>query len=935
MHERCRPRRRNEPRFETRRLEVSPLFLAAREALDTLPTSAREASTERSCGPEIGLAPVPQVEREAAENISAEDARCPWRKNLAPPRSSRCGSCSLSDDMKVGLDELCIGLRDTEGVLLRLSDSSGSEDIDLLPENSSSRQNDIFALPELPSGLQQFIQDVEGAKASCAETDEFEKLEELAHLEELERVNLRPQRSFGRCPPKLAGPKDSSADHAELASSGSKTSTVLPRESSKDLGSFASEAPSSFAVLSRGDLRLSDEWEGFLDSSETIPQPPPALCEPSCSREGRPELAAEFCDTHVLAAEELTDELPTEINSIQSLLVDAVMRTEGCSVQDPANQQHAQAESKNDSPAEVCIGADAAGGDIVAGAVKRTHSRKGTGPRQLQRTSTGSLNAFDAITQRERVRRRAGSSMRRKLSAAMLKVSNGNTLHEEDHGCVLRLFHESVPRAGASVKRVERVANEVLYGRWRSLATAEGTLGGGCEAAFYAPPDLALVPRLREAGLSGLPKAFLENGPAAGTGIRIFTHAAAAHRQAVASQQPKGQTGTYCICVSLRCTGAESDSAVLAPPHGTDDQAADDDASPDGVVVRPDRVYLAYMVHFQVYEVALSHRAALAKKMAEAERMATERQRASRAHQSQYFVACRALLVSSLPRLRCALDAEEADAVEARRLGAERSKLSLPPVRLVTLDTAGAEAEEVISLYLMGGGGVASRPPSPRQSVEGAFVESHVHGLRDVEVRRVENLSLFSAYCAQSAVTDAGFSPQEQSESPRPQRNRASVPLDNASPAPPTSRVNRRPSSGERGGAASTSEPLTAPRRSSLGEGRRVSPARAPRFQEHVIWHGARLKREDGVGASLEAKLRSIAEHGLDPKRCVKGATAQGGIWGALSPLAAFGRSSVDGRIAFLLCAAKTSFNEWVDTSCVRVLSRDRVLPLYIVTHAT
>eukprot|EP00971_Amphidinium_carterae_P316385 6288643-Amphidinium_carterae.1 len=36
-----------------------------------------------------------------------------------------------------------------------------------------------------------------------------------------------------------------------------------------------------------------------------------------------------------------------------------------------------------------------------------------------------------------------------------------------------------------------------------------------------------------------------------------------------------------------------------------------------------------------------------------------------------------------------------------------------------------------------------------------------------------------------------------------------------------------------------------------------------------------------------------------------------------------------DGLVAFVLCLAKTHFNEWVDTNCARVLQRERVLPLY------
>lgn len=109
-------------------------------------------------------------------------------------------------------------------------------------------------------------------------------------------------------------------------------------------------------------------------------------------------------------------------------------------------------------------------------------------------------------------------------------------------------------------------------------------------------------------------------------------------------------------------------------------------------------------------------------------------------------------------------------------------------------------------------------------------------------------------------------------------------------------------------------------------------PSKALRFQEDVVWHGTRLKRPDEA-ASLAEKLQSIAENGFDPSRCIKGATAGGGIWVATGPMESFGLGC-DGLVAFVLCLAKTHFNEWVDTSCARVLQRERVLPLYSLVHA-
>lgn len=630
----------------------------------------------------------------------------------------------------------------------------------------------------------------------------------------------------------------------------------------------------------------------------------------------------EFCDSD---AKEPTNELPTGAISIQPQFVYADMRTEGCSMMSSATPRHTGAVQKDVLPAEVCGGADAAAGIGAA-----PPSRKARTPRGMQRSS--SVNMFDAIAPSERARRRTDSSICRKFSAAMQKESNGDILNEEDTGCVLRLFHASVPRLAASVKCVERVSNMASYSRWRSLAGAEGVLGTGDEAVFCAPPDLSLLPRLREGGLRSLPKALLEKGSTAVSGLRVFTHAADACREALASQWPQGSGGTYCICVSLLCVGAEL--ALPSPSVGAEDAAVDNEAVKGGVVVRLDRLYLAYMMHFQFH--AVNHRAALADRVAEMERLAMERQRVSKVHLSQYLVACRALLTSCLARLRCALDVE-GTASEAKRLGrwsAGQVSSVLPAVRLVKLDNAGAEAEEVISLYLMGGGGVTSRPSSPQRGGEGAPVGPHSQGLRDVEVRRVENLWLFDAYVGQGvpadgsprALASAGspydellFFPRERSESPRRRRTSSGVSslLGSVAETPPAS-------------PKLSGHDLT-PRCRSSGV---TSPPRAPRTREQLIWHGARLKRED-VGSSLEDKLRSIAEQGLDPMRCVKGATAQGGIWAAISPLAAFGRSPIDGRIAFVLCAAKTHFNEWVDTSCVRVLSRERVLPLYILTHVT
>ncbi|CAK0860453.1 unnamed protein product [Prorocentrum cordatum] len=104
------------------------------------------------------------------------------------------------------------------------------------------------------------------------------------------------------------------------------------------------------------------------------------------------------------------------------------------------------------------------------------------------------------------------------------------------------------------------------------------------------------------------------------------------------------------------------------------------------------------------------------------------------------------------------------------------------------------------------------------------------------------------------------------------------------------------------------------------------------RYREDLVWHGTRLKRADGEQASLAEKLQSIARHGFDPRRCTKGAAPEGGIWISAEPLASFGHGG-DGLTAFVLCLAKTHFNEWLGSACARVLQRERVLPLYMLVH--
>lgn len=103
------------------------------------------------------------------------------------------------------------------------------------------------------------------------------------------------------------------------------------------------------------------------------------------------------------------------------------------------------------------------------------------------------------------------------------------------------------------------------------------------------------------------------------------------------------------------------------------------------------------------------------------------------------------------------------------------------------------------------------------------------------------------------------------------------------------------------------------------------------RYAEHIVWHGVRLKQDDAE-SSLAEKLQSIVVRGFDPKRCRKGAAAEGGIWLSTAPLSAFGTGN-SYLSAFMLCVAKIHFNEWVDGGCARVLQNERVLPLYTLVH--
>merc|ERR1719265_2052235 len=109
-------------------------------------------------------------------------------------------------------------------------------------------------------------------------------------------------------------------------------------------------------------------------------------------------------------------------------------------------------------------------------------------------------------------------------------------------------------------------------------------------------------------------------------------------------------------------------------------------------------------------------------------------------------------------------------------------RVALGTMSTVLLPTTSVEAESVVSLYLLGGGGSrVNRPPGvdPREALGG------------VVVQRIENQPLFREYSALAAAEGAMSDSQN--------------------------------AGGENGNGSSQ-----------------------PRYREDVVWHGTRLKKADG-----------------------------------------------------------------------------------------
>jgi len=420
--------------------------------------------------------------------------------------------------------------------------------------------------------------------------------------------------------------------------------------------------------------------------------------------------------------------------------------------------------------------------------------------------------------------------------------SHGMPAGAADKWKVLQLFHDSVPRSHSRVERIDRITNPAVYVRFRSVVGH-----GACEVVFWAPTDSSQLSRIQEEGFS---ERDFEETHALGKGVHVATRAGIAAEVACGRNTDTPQ----CISVLLCCPGEdEKDDAdgawAAAEPR-------------EYCIEEPDRLLLAYVVWYtptsSVSEGEKLRRCDLDvhQSVEEADLRAIERRQLYTRQQREYAKVRDSLVKVALQGL------EQAAAHQ---------------VCTVLLPTGCAEAEAVVSLYLLGGGGTAiARPP-------GVDVRE---ALGSVVVQRIENRRLHSEYTAlgcsavQAVAEEAGL------------------------------------------GASLFAE------RDSIGKQKTL------RYRESVVWHGTRLKRQDGEDVSLVEKLQSIAEQGFDPHRCLKGAAGHaGGIWVATTPLASFGRG-VDGLVAFILCLAKTHFNEWVDTTCARVLQRERVLPLYSLVHA-
>lgn len=392
---------------------------------------------------------------------------------------------------------------------------------------------------------------------------------------------------------------------------------------------------------------------------------------------------------------------------------------------------------------------------------------------------------------------------------------------------VFQIFHESISRSRVRIEHIDRiVAPDSLADFLGSCESQE------CGVGFYAPSGSSQLARLKTHGFCAQD---FEEVPCHGFGVPIASQAVTAHQRSpgplhLSVGNPCG--GERCLCVVLtHPLDSTAEHSLRSSASGT---------CREYCVKDPSQLLLAHLVWYQqLPEDRPPNATDVPAPLESLEDLEVADRRRRLAKQQREYVKVRD------PLIKVAL--QGLDTIPAGSLST------------VLLPSTSVEAESVVNLYILGGGGSRhQRPP-------GVTVREALGG---VVVQRIENQQLFEEY---SAFAHDG-------------------------------------SNGEK----------------LFG---------APRYREDVVWHGTRVKRIDGEGTSLATKLKSIAEHGFDPSRCMKGAAAEGGIWVASSPLASFG-SGCDGLVAFVLCLAKTHFNEWVDSNCARVLQRERVLPLYAIVHA-
>eukprot|EP00929_Paragymnodinium_shiwhaense_P034840 TRINITY_DN18909_c0_g3_i1.p1 TRINITY_DN18909_c0_g3~~TRINITY_DN18909_c0_g3_i1.p1 ORF type:complete len:1196 (+),score=235.39 TRINITY_DN18909_c0_g3_i1:123-3710(+) len=494
-------------------------------------------------------------------------------------------------------------------------------------------------------------------------------------------------------------------------------------------------------------------------------------------------------------------------------------------------------------------------------------------------------------------------SLQQRLSTAMMAVEHGMAPGAADKWKVVQLFHEALPRSNFKVQRIDRVTDLARYGDY--LARVSESTGGAnleeCDICFYAPANEAQLTRLTEMGF--VSDDFTEM-PGLGYGVPL------AHRSGIAHHRRQERQMMQASSSRASASSSSNGQAMMSNGGGGGGASPDSDrgessirclcvllcspeatgmASPDErCILDPQHLLVTHVVWYQelAEERGIRERLATAASIIGSE---LEVDNSPAGSSSPGSVT--AVVGFPGPRDQLVPTTSHSPAVARRKQLArqqrEYARVRDPLIRValqglervaggtmstVLLPSSSVEAESVVSLYLLGGGGSrVHRPPGvdPREALGGVIVQ------------RIENQPLFAEYAAiglgdgSSAADGLG--------------------VDGGSP--------------------------------------RALVSGGQRYREDVVWHGTRLKRMDGEGASLATKLQSIAEKGFDPQRCTKGAAAEGGIWVATTPLASFGHGC-DGLVAFILCLAKTHFNEWVDATCARVLQRERVLPLYSLVHA-